>query len=112
MEDYFRVTSAKTGSLLRMMVGMVGVILKIEKKTIEILKEIMTNIGISFQITDDTLNLKQTMGKGILAEDLYERKFTLIIHYLRDHLEFMQLFLKDKKDKTEGDIYRMLEIIK
>lgn len=67
MEDYFRVTSAKTGSLLRMMVEMVGVILKIEKKTIDILKEIMTNIGISFQITDDTLNLKQTMGKGILA---------------------------------------------
>jgi geranylgeranyl pyrophosphate synthase len=47
----------------------------------------MNYIGISFQITDDILNVthrkESGMGKGIIAEDLYEKKFTLIIHFLR-----------------------------
>jgi len=31
----------------------------------------MNAVGISFQITDDILNLTKHMGKGQLAEDLY-----------------------------------------
>lgn len=64
-------TSAKTSSLLRMMVKMIGVILEIDAKTISVLTHLMNYVGISFQITDDILNLTRGMGKGIIAEDLH-----------------------------------------
>jgi len=64
-------TSAKTSSLLRMMVKMIGVVLNVDTKTIDNLSHLMNYIGISFQITDDILNLTRGMGKGIVAEDLH-----------------------------------------
>lgn len=45
----------------------------------------MNYVGISFQITDDILNLGKGMGKGVVAEDLHEKKFTIIVHFLRQH---------------------------
>ncbi len=63
--------SAKTGSLLRMLVSMLGVFLKIDKENITALVSVMNYIGISFQITDDILNVthrkESGMGKGIIA---------------------------------------------
>jgi len=64
-------TSAKTSSLLRMMVKMIGVVLNVDTKTIDNLSHLMNYVGISFQITDDILNLTRGMGKGIVAEDLH-----------------------------------------
>jgi geranylgeranyl pyrophosphate synthase len=60
-------TSAKTSSLLRMMVKMIGVVLNIDRKVINVLAHLMNYVGISFQITDDILNLTKGMGKGIIA---------------------------------------------
>jgi len=54
-----------------MMVKMIGVILEIDAKTISVLTHLMNYVGISFQITDDILNLTRGMGKGIIAEDLH-----------------------------------------
>ena len=45
-------------------------------------------MGVAFQITDDVLNVSNqetNMGKGVAAEDLHERKFTLIVDYLREN---------------------------
>lgn len=81
--------SAKTGSLMRMLVGMIGVILNISEETTNMLLRTMDYVGISFQITDDILNLTTRMGKGLIAEDLHEKKFTLVIHYLRHNQRFM-----------------------
>lgn len=64
-------TSAKTSSALRMMVKMIGVVLNVDPKTINKLAHLMDYVGISFQITDDILNLTKGMGKGIIAEDLH-----------------------------------------
>lgn len=72
-----------------MMVGMIGVVVDISEKNMEIFYRVMNYVGISFQITDDILNLSRGMGKGIVAEDLHEKKFTIIVHFLRDHDEFM-----------------------
>jgi len=53
------------------MVKMIGVVLNVDTKTIDNLSHLMNYVGISFQITDDILNLTRGMGKGIVAEDLH-----------------------------------------
>jgi geranylgeranyl pyrophosphate synthase len=60
-------TSAKTSSLLRMMVKMIAVVMNIDTKATNVLVQLMNYVGISFQITDDILNLMRGMGKGIIA---------------------------------------------
>ena len=45
----------------------------------------MTCVGIAFQVTDDVLNLTKNLGKGEVAEDLREKKFTLIVHSMRQN---------------------------
>jgi geranylgeranyl pyrophosphate synthase len=60
-------TSAKTSSLLRMMVKMIAVVMNIDTKATNVLVQLMNYVGISFQITDDILNLTRGMGKGIIA---------------------------------------------
>ncbi len=91
------------------MVGMIGVIVGMSPKNLEIFYKVMNYVGISFQITDDILNLSRGMGKGIIAEDLHEKKFTIIVHFLRNHDEFMEEFIHPKK--SDGSIKRMLQII-
>lgn len=45
----------------------------------------MNYVGLAFQVTDDVLNLTRNLGKGGIAEDLKEKKFTPIINCLRDN---------------------------
>ena len=72
----------------------------------------MNNVGIAFQIIDDVLNVansEESMGKGVVAEDLHERKFTLIVDHLRNHEEFLALFFL--KQKTPNTVLKLLQII-
>jgi len=50
-----------------MMVGMIGVVVGIDSNNIEVFIKVMNYVGISFQITDDILNLSKGMGKGVIA---------------------------------------------
>jgi geranylgeranyl pyrophosphate synthase len=68
----------------------------------------MRYVGISFQITDDVLNITDDLGKQ-RAEDFYERKFTIVIHHLRNNEEFMKLFFL--REKTPEIIEKMVEIV-
>jgi len=34
------------------------------------------------------------MGKGVIAEDLHEKKFTIIVHKLKEDDEFLSLFFQ------------------
>ncbi len=57
-----------------MMVSMIAVLLDIDSEALLLLIECMNCVGISFQITDDLLNVLNRvdkMGKGIVAEDLH-----------------------------------------
>lgn len=72
-----------------MMVKMLCVLLNRSKSESEKLCEVMNYVGLAFQVTDDVLNLTKNLGKGELAEDLKEKKFTPIINYMRDNAEFM-----------------------
>lgn len=58
----------------------------------------MTYVGIAFQVTDDILNLTKNLGKGEIAEDLREKKFTLIIDGMRENEKFMDMFIMNHKD--------------
>lgn len=69
----------------------------------------MNYVGLAFQVTDDVLNLTKNLGKGELAEDLKEKKFTPIINYMRDNAEFMNLFIIENKD--DETIKKMLQLI-
>ena len=90
-EEYFRITALKTGGLLRMLVRMIAAVLSIPEPSLKELLTCMSHIGIAYQIADDMLNLSRsdTLGKGTIAEDLHERKYTLAIDTLRKHSEFM-----------------------
>jgi hypothetical protein len=50
-----------------MIVGMMSAFLKLNCSHQKIFYRIMNYVGISFQITDDVLNLTMAMGKGIIA---------------------------------------------
>lgn len=49
----------------------------------------MNYIGLAFQVTDDVLNLSKNIGKGEIAEDLREKKFTPVINCLRNDERFI-----------------------
>ena len=78
-------TSAKTSSLFTMLIEMLSVVLKIDSKTTSALINTMRYVGISFQITDDVLNITDDLGKQQKAEDFHERKFTILVHHLRNN---------------------------
>jgi geranylgeranyl pyrophosphate synthase len=63
LEEYIRMTSAKTSSLFTMLIEMLSVVLKIDQKNTEALINTMRYVGISFQITDDILNITDNLGK-------------------------------------------------
>jgi geranylgeranyl pyrophosphate synthase len=89
-----------------MMVKMIGVAVDISEENLKVFRNIMNYVGISFQITDDILNLSRGMGKGIIAEDLHEKKFTIIVHFMRNHQEFMESFIHP--NKSDQSIRSML----
>lgn len=57
LAEYIRMTSAKTSSLFSMLIEMISVILKISEENTQALVKTMRYVGISFQITDDILNI-------------------------------------------------------
>jgi geranylgeranyl pyrophosphate synthase len=57
---YIRFASLKTGELLKMLVRMMGAVLKIDREAINTLNECMSNMGIAFQIVDDVLNVSNS----------------------------------------------------
>lgn len=68
-----------------MMVKMLSIVIGVDKDAEKTLLDCVNAVGIAFQIADDLLNLARSdkMGKGVVAEDLHERKFTLIVDEMR-----------------------------
>jgi geranylgeranyl pyrophosphate synthase len=56
-----------------MMVKMLSIVLKMDKKAEAVLVDCVNGLGVAFQIADDLLNLARSdnMGKGVIAEDLH-----------------------------------------
>ena len=50
-----------------MMIRMLSVMIEIDHESTSTLTRVMRYVGISFQITDDILNLTENLGKRVVA---------------------------------------------
>ena len=108
-EDYMRMVVSKTGALLRMMVKMVGLVLGVEGEMVGRLVRIVEGAGAAFQIYDDYLNIKGGLGKGGVAEDIRERKMTLMVVKTLERGEGRFLEVFGKEEKTEEEVREVVE---
>ncbi|MCL5423491.1 MAG: polyprenyl synthetase family protein [Candidatus Marsarchaeota archaeon] len=118
---YFKVVDSKTCYYTVYGPLQVGAIAANQpESTLEILKKIGTPGGISFQITDDILDIiadEKVFGKKNLG-DLYEGKVTLIMLNTYKNATAVEkaridaIYLKSRKNKTPEEINFLLELIK
>ena len=117
-ETYLKIISAKTASLFATATKVGSILANKENKIKEALEFYGKNLGLTFQIADDTLDYNSELkffGKKI-GNDFYEGKVTLpiIILYQKasanEKIEIKKLFEKDKR--SEEELKRILLMIK
>ena len=117
-ETYLKIISAKTASLFAAATKVGSIIANKENKVKEALEFYGKNLGLTFQIADDTLDYNseiQFFGKKI-GNDFYEGKVTLpiILLYQKVNLEekndLKKLF--EKKERSEEEFKTILLMIK
>ena len=84
-----------------------------DEKTLKILREIGTQVGIAFQIVDDILDMtamdEKHFGKKRLG-DLYEGKLTLMVLHAyknanpEEKMKLDAIYKKKRQDKTDAEI--------
>ena len=117
-ETYLKIISAKTAELFAAATKVGGILSNVKNKEKEALEFYGRNLGLTFQIADDTLDYNSELklfGKKI-GQDFYEGKITLPIILL-----FQKAQLKEKEslknifsknERTSGDLDYTLSIIK
>ena len=75
-DKYFSMCALKTGTLMRLSAKMGAVIAGASEKQVYALGNFAQSLGVAFQIQDDILNLKGTVGKDF-GEDITEGKLSL-----------------------------------
>ena len=117
-ETYLKIISAKTASLFAAATKVGSILANKENKIKEALEFYGKNLGLTFQIADDTLDYNSELkffGKKI-GNDFYEGKVTLPIILLyqktntNEKTELKKLFEKDKR--SEEELKRILLMIK
>ena len=117
-ETYFKITSSKTAALFSAATKVGAILGGKEAKYKEALEFYGKNIGLTFQIADDTLDYNSNIkffGKEI-GNDFFEGKVTLPIILLYQKVSSSQkkllknLFNKEKRDKD--DLKNVLNLIK
>ncbi len=117
-ETYLKIISAKTASLFAAATKVGSILANKENKIKEALEFYGKNLGLTFQIADDTLDYNSDLklfGKEI-GNDFYEGKITLpiILLYQKAKLdekkELKQIF--DKKERSEIEFKKVLSLIK
>ncbi len=117
-ETYLKIISAKTASLFAAATKVGSILANKENKVKEALEFYGKNLGLTFQIADDTLDYNSEIkffGKKI-GNDFYEGKVTLPIILLyqkannNEKVELKKLFEKNKRD--EEDLKKVLLMIK
>ena len=104
-ETYFKIISSKTASLFAAATRVGSVIAEKENKIKDALEFYGKNLGLTFQIADDTLDYNSDLkvfGKK-LGNDFFEGKITLPIILLYQKLKDKVLPSKDKKKKSKSD---------
>ena len=117
-ETYLKIISSKTASLFAAATKVGSILANKESKTKEALEFYGKNLGLTFQIADDTLDYNSELkffGKKI-GNDFYEGKVTLpiILLYQKanndEKVELKKLFEKD--ERNEEELKRVLLMIK
>ena len=116
-ETYLRIISWKTASLFAASTKVGAILSKKENKTKDALYSYGKNLGLTFQIADDTLDYNSDLkifGKEI-GNDFFEGKVTLPIILLyqkinnKEKKELFEIFNKSSRDKN--DLNKILEMI-
>ena len=117
-ETYLRIISAKTASLFAAATKVGSILAKKENKIKEALEFYGKNLGLTFQIADDTLDYNSELkffGKK-LGNDFYEGKVTLpiiLLYQKANNTEKVQLKnLFEKNDRNEEEFKKVLIMIK
>ena len=117
-ETYLRIISAKTASLFAAATKVGSILAKKENKIKEALEFYGKNLGLTFQIADDTLDYNSELkffGKK-LGNDFYEGKVTLpiiLLYQKANNSEKVQLKnLFEKNDRNEEEFKKVLMMIK
>ena len=117
-ETYLKIISSKTASLFAAATKVGPILANKENKVKEALEFYGKNLGLTFQIADDTLDYNSELkffGKKI-GNDFYEGKVTLPIILLyqkvsnNEKIELKKFFEKDKRN--EEDLKKVLLMIK
>ena len=117
-ETYIKIISNKTAALFLAAAKIGSIITEKENKYKDALESYGKNLGLTFQIADDTLDYNSDLilfGKKI-GNDFFEGKITLPIILLfqkindKEKVLLKNLFLKN--NRTEEDFKKVLELIK
>ena len=117
-ETYLKIISAKTASLFSAATKVGSILASKESKIKEALEFYGKNLGLTFQIADDTLDYNSELkffGKKI-GNDFYEGKITLPIILLyqkanvKEKSELKKLF--EKNQRNEDELKKVLLMIK
>ncbi len=117
-ETYLKIISAKTASLFAAATRVGSILANKENKIKDALEFYGKNLGLTFQIADDTLDYNSELklfGKEI-GNDFYEGKITLpiILLYQKskndEKKELKEIF--DKKERSEEEFKKVLLMIK
>ena len=117
-ETYLKIISAKTASLFSAATRVGSILANKENKIKDALEFYGKNLGLTFQIADDTLDYNSELklfGKKI-GNDFYEGKITLpiILLYQKskndEKKELKELF--EKKERSEKEFKKILSMIK
>ena len=117
-ETYLKIISAKTASLFSAATKVGSILVNKEKKIKDALEFYGKNLGLTFQIADDTLDYNSDLnifGKET-GNDFYEGKITLPIILLcqkadKDEKLKIKEYFK-KTEKSEDDFKKILSLIK
>jgi octaprenyl-diphosphate synthase len=108
-ETYLKIISAKTAELFAAATKVGAILSNVKTKEKEALEFYGRNLGLTFQIADDTLDYNSDLklfGKKI-GQDFYEGKITLPIILLFQKIEgnekekVKEIFSKDEKEEDE-----------
>ena len=117
-ETYLKIISAKTAELFAAATKVGAILSEVKTKEKEALEFYGRNLGLTFQIADDTLDYNSDLklfGKKI-GQDFYEGKITLPIILLFQKTEnnekekIKNIFLKD--ERNENELNYILSLIK
>ena len=113
-ETYLKIISNKTAALFSAAAKIGPIITEKENKYKDALESYGKNLGLTFQIADDTLDYNSDLK--VIGNDFFEGKVTLPIILLFQKInENEKKLLKDfflKENRTENDFKKALELIK